>query len=563
MPPSAAPTGVAPLLTSPVPPELTGAEGALELLPIPAVLIDHPTGGARFEATNRAFREAGLGQVAAQSILLERCGARIAAFVEDGGERLSFAWQLGEAVDCRHYEVTLARIHTRGEQRCLATLVDRTSELRTEYSLRREMTTDSLTGLPNRAGFSDRLEEAIGGGQRQSAVLIVDLERFSRVNACLGTLTGDELLITVARRLKGALRARDVLARIGGDEFGILLTLDDGPGDADQVARRLRGALSSPFQLADLQIKVACSIGIAFAADNADDAEQIIRHAQFAVKRSKASGRDESYRAQAFDSERAQFRMETALRRAIDGGLLTLAYQPIVDLATGRITAFEALARWHDEAMGNVSPAEFIPVAEASGLIVPLGRWAIHEATDTLAGWDTRAGGGCGVAMAVNLSAIQLLRDDVAHVVERALTLNGLPGGRLKLELTESALVDDPAGAAATLEALKALGTTLAMDDFGTGYSNLAYLQKLPIDILKIDRSFVTGMLADRDKVAIVRAILSLAQALGMKTVAEGVETPELGQTLAALGCTFGQGFAYSRPLPADEAYALLVSRNA
>ncbi|HSI17137.1 MAG TPA: EAL domain-containing protein, partial [Sphingomonas sp.] len=202
---------------------------------------------------------------------------------------------------------------------------------------------------------------------------------------------------------------------------------------------------------------------------------------------------------------------------------------------------------------------DFIPVAEESGLIVPLGRWAIEEAARTLADWDARLGSESVAKLAVNLSAIQLQRDGIAPVLERALADNGLTGSRFTLELTESALVTDPDRIAGIMSALKDIGATIAMDDFGTGYSNLAYLQRLPIDILKIDRSFVTGMLADRDKIAIVRAILSLAQALGMKTTAEGIETIELGQTLAALGCTYGQGYVYSRPLEADAAYQFLV----
>jgi len=259
---------------------------------------------------------------------------------------------------------------------------------------------------------------------------------------------------------------------------------------------------------------------------------------------------------------REQFGMETALRHALDRGQMRLTFQPICDLASGQVVAFESLARWADEDGVEYPPGEFIPVAEESGLIVPLGRWAIQEAAETLADWDARAGGNCGVKLAVNLSAIQLQRDTIAPIVERALNANGLDGSRFTLELTESALISDPDRVAGIMHALKGLGTTLAMDDFGTGYSNLAYLQKLPIDILKIDRSFVTGMLADRDKVAIVRAILSLAQALGMQTTAEGIETNELAQTLAALGCTFGQGFIYARPLEANAAYALLEARN-
>ncbi|WCM29378.1 bifunctional diguanylate cyclase/phosphodiesterase [Sphingomonas sp. QA11] len=535
-----------------------------DLLPIPAALVIAADGDVSIQMANRPFRQAGLGSANGASPLISLIATRITKFVQSDSLREDFPWQFGDAVDCRYYQVTLARLTRNAEGRCLVTLIDQTSELRTEHNLRREMMTDSLTGLANRAGFSDHLEALIDDTTQQAryAVLIVDLDRFSRVNACLGSMAGDELLITVARRLKGILRAHDVLARTGGDEFGILLTLEDGPGDADHVARRIQGALGTPFQLSDFEIRVACSIGIAFGSSQVDDAEELIRHAQFAVRRSKTSGRAEAYQTQAFDIAREQFGMETALRRALDRGQLRLSFQPICDLATGQIVCFESLARWADDDGTEYSPCDFIPVAEESGLIVPLGRWAIEEAVRTLAGWDARAGGNCRVKLAVNLSAIQLQRDSIAPVVERALTGNGLDGSRLTLELTESALVTDPDRIAGIMHALKGLGTTLAMDDFGTGYSNLAYLQKLPIDILKIDRSFVTGMLADRDKIAIVRAILSLAQALGMQTTAEGIETNELAQTLAALGCTYGQGFVYARPLEADAAYSLLEARR-
>ena len=545
-----------------------GSDRAIELLPIPAVVLSYHEGVFTFDLANRPFLSVGLGATAERSPLLAVAGDRIVDFLQSSAIQHSFPCQLGDSVDCRHYEVHLARSTAAPGGRCLLTLVDHTSELRTEHNLRREMMTDSLTGLPNRAGFSDLLGNSVGGsdgGERRAnhAVLIVNLDRFSRVNACLGSMAGDELLITVARRLKGALRAGDLLARIGGDEFGILLALDDGRGDADHVAKRIQGALATPFRLSDFEIRISCSIGIAFGTDEVQDAEDLIRHAQFAVKRSKASGLVEVYQLQAFDLAREQFGMETALRRAIDGNQLRLAFQPICDLATGRIVSFEALARWLDEDGNELSPVDFIPVAEESGLIVPLGRWAMMEAAKTLLAWDERAGGDCGARLAVNLSAIQLQRDNIPRMVERVLDETGLPGERFTLELTESALVADPDRIAQTMHALKALGTTLAMDDFGTGYSNLALLQKLPINVLKMDRSFVTGMLADRDKIAIVRAILSLAQALGMKTTAEGVETYELAQTLAALGCSYGQGFLYSRPLEADEAYARLMEDRA
>ncbi|MBC9031253.1 bifunctional diguanylate cyclase/phosphodiesterase [Sphingomonas sp. JC676] len=537
----------------------------LDLLPVPAVIVEIRGGKFHFEALNRPFRMAGLGTVAMDSPVVRLLGMRIRNFLESNETHLEIAWQFGDEVDCRYFRVMFARrAANRAQMRCLVTLVDQTSELRTEYSLRREMATDSLTGLPNRTGFSDELENAIGPDDRAGhAVLVINLDRFSRVNACMGGLAGDELLISVARRLKGALRGRDVLARMGGDEFGVLLVLDDGPNDALHVAKRVHAALANPFRLSDFEIRVDCAIGIAMGADNDGDPEDLIRNAQFAVKRAKKSGRTEVYHTRAFDIAREQFGIETELRRAIENGQMTLSFQPICDLASGRITSFEALARWTTEDGVKLSPNDFIPVAEESGLIVPLGRWAMEEAARTLAIWDAQAGGAGDVKVAVNLSAIQLQRDQIPAMVKGALDRHGICGSRLTLELTESAIVTDPDRIAQTMKALKDLGATLAMDDFGTGYSNLAYLQKLPIDLLKIDRSFVTGMLADRDKIAIVRAILSLAQALGMQTTAEGIETNELAQTLAALGCTYGQGYLYARPLEADQAFQLLTERNA
>ena len=544
--------------------ELSTLAETLELFPVAAALVVDTgstlsvhAGNARFDATGAEAAIRG-----GQDIL----AARIRTFLASDAQTLDLAWTVGDEIDCRSFAVTLSRRpQTIGTPRCLIALIDHTSELRTEQSLRREMQTDSLTGLPNRPAFSDLIDAALSdpAERGRQAVLIVDLNRFNRVNACMGGLSGDELLISVARRIRGALRVTDALTRIGGDEFGILMQLDGGRGDAMQLAKRIRTALATPFRLSDFEVKIDCSVGIAFGSDPVGEAEELIRHAQFAVKRSKATGRTETYHPRAFDNLRERFGMETALRRALEQGAMRLSYQPICDLTTGRVTAFEALARWTDEHGVSHSPDEFIAVAEETGLIVPLGRWAIDAAAKTLAEWDARAGGDCGVQVAVNLSAVQLQRDSVVQVVETALVRHNIAGHRMKLELTESALVTDPDGTARVVRALKALGTSLAMDDFGTGYSNLAYLQQLPIEILKIDRSFVTEMLADRDKIAIVRAVLSLADALGMKTVAEGIETPELAQTLAALGCTFGQGYHFAKPLGADAAYRYLVDRNA
>ncbi|MHA6722729.1 putative bifunctional diguanylate cyclase/phosphodiesterase [Sphingomonas sp. RS2018] len=516
-----------------------------------------------FESTNTAFRQLGLGSVAATSPLVRLLGGRIAAFFADHLLRDEFDWQFGDAIDARHFRVVLARRVEQTEPRCMLSLIDDTGVHRTEASLRREMHSDALTGLPNRGGFGDALEAAITPETAAShAVMIVNLNRFSRVNACMGGMAGDELLISVARRIKGALRGRDMLARIGGDEFGVLLAVEDGASDAMNVAGRIEAALATPFRLSDFEIRLECAIGIALGGDDGDDPEDLIRYAQFAVKRAKRTGEAEVYNHSNFDAVRASFSIETQLRRAIENGEMRLNYQPIWDLSSGRVTSFEALARWSYEGR-DVSPVDFVPVAEECGLIVPLGRWAIEAVAQTIADWDARSGGDCGAAIAVNLSAIQVQRDHIAPVVGRAIETAGIRGRRMTIELTESAIVSDPDRVATTLHALKELGSTVAMDDFGTGYSNLALLQRLPIDVLKIDRSFVSGMLADRDKVAIVRAVLSLAQALGMRTTAEGVETCELAQTLAALGCTYGQGYYYARPLELDAAYAFLTSRNA
>lgn len=535
----------------------------IDLLPVPAAVIEMAGDGLDLLAVNAPFRVAGLGASAEESPVIRLLGGRILGFLQSDATQEEIAWRFGDEVDSRYFRVLVARRELVGS-RCLITLVDHTSELRTEQSLRREMATDSLTGLSNRAGFSDDLEERITPGEApRHAVLVINLDRFSRVNACMGALAGDELLISVARRLKGALRGHDVLARIGGDEFGVLMSLDQGASDAAHVAKRIHAAFTNPFRLSSFEIRVDCSIGIALGSDIDGDAEDLIRNAQFAVRRAKKSGRTEIYHTRALDLAREQFAIETELRRAIENGCMTLNFQPICDLASGRITSFEALARWTTEEGVAISPNVFIPVAEESGLIVPLGRWAIDEAARTLAEWDARAGGDCGVKIAVNLSAIQLQRDHIGTLVKAAIDRHGVAGSRFTLELTESAIVTDPDRIARTMTALKDLGTTLAMDDFGTGYSNLAYLQKLPIDVLKIDRSFVTGMLADRDKIAIVRAILSLASALGMQTTAEGIETVELAQTLAALGCTYGQGYYYARPLVGEDAFALIGTRNA
>jgi len=425
------------------------------------------------------------------------------------------------------------------------------------------MLRDSLTGLPNRLAFTEKIEQLEESDRRgvQHAVLVVDMLRFSRINESMGSLAGDELLITFARRLMSALRGGDVLARTGGNEFGVLVTLRRGVTDALVAAERIQEVLAAPFKISDLEIRVECAIGLALMTGD-HEAEELFRNAQFAVKQAKQAGKPQVYEAQQASEARRRFSIETELRRALDRDQLKLFYQPLIDLKSGEVAGFEALARWEHEDRGEISPTEFIPVAEESGLILQLGRWAMHKAAETLAGWDRSAGGPLPLSVSVNLSAIQVARDDVASVVSSALKSSGLKGNRLTLELTESSIVQDPARATRVFDALKSLEATVAMDDFGTGYSSLAYLQRLPIDVLKIDRSFVTGMMVDPDSVAIVRAVLSLAEALGMSTTAEGIETVELATTLATLGCASGQGFYFAKPLEAEAALDYWKSRS-
>ena len=471
----------------------------------------------------------------------------------------------GEGIGARYYRIKLAPLSRceKGRPRCLVSLVDRTVEVQAERTLRAEMLRDSLTGLPNRLSFTETIEDRGGASARDCdhAVLVVDMLRFSRINESMGSMAGDELLMTFARRLISALRGGDVLARTGGNEFGVLVGLKRGVEDALAAAERIQQVMTAPFKLSELEIRIECAIGVALMQAG-QDPEELFRNAQFAVKQAKAAGKPQVYEPKEASAARRRFSIETELRRALDKDQLKLFYQPLIDLKSGQVAGFEALARWTHDDRGEISPTEFIPVAEESGLILQLGRWAMDKAAQTVADWDRRAGEPLPLYVGVNLSAIQVARDNIAEVVESALRSSGLKGERLSLELTESSIVQDPGRAMRVFEALKALNATVAMDDFGTGYSSLAYLQRLPIDVLKIDKSFVTGMMRDPDSVAIVRAVLSLADALGMSTTAEGIETVELATTLATLGCSSGQGYYFAKPLEAEAALAYWKSRR-
>jgi diguanylate cyclase (GGDEF)-like protein len=536
----------------------------LAALPIAAALVFEEAGTARLMARNDAFAAIRRSTTAAAVMLRadQPIGrAALALLAEDRCDSVhTLRWNDGDAVSGRHYTVTLSRMdQALGAPVCFVSLIDRTAEVESARSLRAELSHDSLTGLPNRAFFAEAVEDIVAGGGHY-AVLLVDLARFSRVNESLGVMAGDETIITVARRLLSTLRRGDLLARVGGNEFGVLVKIDER-AEALVSAERIRSVLAAPFRLSRFEIGLECAVGCALSGVS-ESGEELVRHAQLALKRAKTTGRVEIHSTGEAAGARHKLDVETELRRAIENDSLSLAFQPIVHLARDRVIGFEALARWTHAERGIIEPSEFIPVAEETGLIVPLGRWALDRALATLVKWDEAAGRPLAIAMSVNVSAIQLARDDVPALVAGLLAKHGLAGERLTVELTESAIVQDPERTSRALKALKALNVRIAMDDFGTGYSSLAYLRRLPIDILKIDRSFVSGMLADRDKVAIVRAVLSLADALGKCTTAEGIETIELSQTLAALGCTHGQGYLYAMPLKPDDAYAYLAART-
>ena len=548
----------------------------LDALPIAAAIIAAPEGKAAFvDAANAHFRRIG-GSKGGSGERVDRVaflkagpiGRALSDFLDGESAAHEFDGHDGQVIGGRHFTVRLARLRPRMgvTKRCLISLIDKTAQVETEKSLRAEMLRDTLTGLPNRLAFNERVEEILehpNFHEGTHAVVVVDMTRFSRVNECMGAMAGDELLITFARRLFSTLRAGDVLARTGGDEFGILMRLERGIDDALELAERVKSVLATPFRLSEMEIRVDCSVGCAMLTQCVVLSEEVLRNAQFALKRSKQTGRAEVYEPTQAQAARHRFSIETELRRAIEANQLTLAFQPLIDLPTGEVSGFEALARWDHHERGPISPTEFIPVAEESGLIVALGRWALDAAAQTLADWDKQVGNPLPLYVAVNLSAIQIARDDISAAVGNALKSSGLDGRRLTLELTESAIIQDPQRAMKVLESLKAFDSRVAMDDFGTGYTSLSYLQRLPIDVLKIDRSFVTGMLADRDSVAIIRAVLSLADALGMATTAEGIESEELARALTELGCTHGQGFFFAKPLEPQAALAYWLARNA
>jgi len=437
---------------------------------------------------------------------------------------------------------------------------------------------DPLTGLPNRLLFIDRVGRLVEHRKRHQnhlfAVLFLDLDGFKMINDSLGHLIGDQLLLGVASRLEKCLRSTDTVARLGetftvarlgGDEFTVLLDDIKDPSDAKRAADRLMKALASPFLLGGKEVFTSVSIGIALSTSAYENPEDILRDADTAMYRAKSLGKA---RYEVFDADMragvmARLQLETDLRRALERGEFQNFYQPIVALDSGEIAGFEALSRWQHPTRGLLGPNEFIPVAEETGLIRELGWWNLREACRQISEWRAGSLANRHLTISVNLSAKQFLQPNLVEDIRKLLNELALPPEALKLEITESTVMTDPTGAVEMLQQIKSLGIRLAIDDFGTGYSSLSYLHRFPLDTLKIDRSFVSGMGDDGEGMEIARTILPMANSLRLDVVAEGVETIQQVALLQKLQCKYGQGYYFSRPLSAEGTAALLAGELA
>ncbi len=441
----------------------------------------------------------------------------------------------------------------------VATHEDITERRRAEKQIAHMARHDALTDLPNRLLLRDHLAHALAElrDDERLAVLYLDLDHFKGVNDTLGHQIGDELLKTVAARLRGCVGDADTVARVGGDEFAIIHTGIEQPNDAATLARRICEAIKEPCELHGHAVIVDTSIGIALARGDGSDPTELLKNADMALYRAKADGRG-TYRF--FEPEmdarmKARRTLELALRMALANGEFELHYQPLLNLEDRRVTCCEALIRWQHPERGLIPPTEFIPIAEEIGLIVPLGEWVLRQACSDAMQWPAET------KVAVNLSPLQVMNQNLVAVVVGALAASGLPATRLEVEITESVLMQNSEATLATLQRLRELGVKISMDDFGTGYSSLSYLRSFPFDKIKIDRCFISGLATGDDSVAIVLAIAGLAKHLGIATTAEGVETRQQLQQVKALGCSEMQGFLFSAPRRIDEVTQLLHAR--
>ncbi|WP_169728419.1 EAL domain-containing protein [Geminicoccus roseus] len=509
------------------------AEGGLLDRPVAGLFLPSPLGGDARRRSGADDRR--------QAVYEERTAARAS----------------GELVPV---EVATAPM-TGGRQGSVLIVRDITLRKQTEETIRNLAYTDPLTALPNRLLFLDRLGQAIERAKRtkqQLAVMMVDLDRFKLINESLGLDKGDRVLRAVAMRIGNSLRKSDTVARPGSDEFLILALATDGAEGAAKVAQKTLDSLQAPFQIAGDEPTVAASIGISLFPFDGDDPDQLLKNAGTALARAKEQG-SHSYQFYTTDMNAKAYQrlvLESRLRKAVDRDELQLHFQPLVELASGRIAGVEALLRWSSPELGPIPPSDFIPIAEETGLILPIGEWVLRQAVAQMRDWHGE--GLDGLRIAVNISARQFQARDFVAKVRRILGDSGFPGPCLELELTESSIMRDVDETVHRLHELAEMGVRVTVDDFGTGYSSLAYLKRFPIGALKIDRSFVADVTTDQNDAAIARAVVALAETLKVRVVGEGVETQAQFDFLRSLGCDEGQGYLIGRPMPAADAFAWL-----
>jgi diguanylate cyclase (GGDEF)-like protein len=448
--------------------------------------------------------------------------------------------------------------------RVVGTITDITEQKVAEERLLHDAVHDNLTGLPNRELFFDRLDAAIvfarADEHMRPTVMVIDLDRFKQVNSSVGMAVGDSILLTVARRLGRLLKPQDTLSRIGGDQFGLILLSERDPQRITAFADTIRRTLRAPIGFGERQIFLTASIGLVLVDGQTRRREEVLKDAELAMYHAKRSGADkiEVFKAAMRSQKIDRLTLESDLRRALEREEVTILYQPVIRLEDRTIAGFEALMRWNHPRLGRLGPLEFIPIAEETGLIVDLGHFVLERAARQLVLWQRAMPGVVPIFTSVNISSRQLLRHDLIQDVKAVLARNLCAPGTLKLELTESLIMENPELAAQMLQRIRELGAGLALDDFGTGYSSLAYLQRFPFDTIKIDQQFVRGS-GKGSRPVILRSIIALAHDLGMVTVAEGAETDSDAVELFQLGCEFAQGYAFGEPMTADEAMRLVA----
>lgn len=447
----------------------------------------------------------------------------------------------------------------------ICTIEDQTAEKLAEKNLLHHAFHDALTGLPNRIMFRSKLEEAVTATSNINdsgcAVLVINIDRFQQINDSFGHSAGDRFLVSMASTLRRCIRGSDLLARLSGDEFAVLVSYCNDIEEIDMISSRIHQAMRHPYDLDGNEIYSSVSVGVATTLEVSCHPEDLIRNAEFAMHRAKLDGKakSETYKEESHTQARSQFHLETELRRAVERNELELRYQPIIDLKTQKLLGFESLTRWVHKERGFVSPNEFIPLAEETGIILDLGNWAIQTCCKQIKQWQGIFGDKFDATVNVNVSGIQFARDNVVKLVSDALTQHGVEGKYLKVELTESAIMTNIGRISAMLEKIRELDVQVALDDFGTGYSSLNYLHQFPLDIIKIDRSFIAKMEVDNEQYEILKMIAMLAKSLKLDIVCEGLEDQVHIDMLVALGYSVGQGFYFSKAVPAKEAEAMLA----